>query len=238
MKAPAWHVCVVVPACNEQDLLPRCLFSIKAAASLLACIATVDIVLAVDQSTDRTRTLGNGILGDGRGIVVCTDAGIVGRARFVATRIALRRYQGPLNRCWLANTDADSVVPSTWLRDQLDLANRGIEAIAGTVEVDSFCEHGPLAESRFRRSYCIQPDGSHTHVHGANLGVRADLYLRAGGWNHIATAEDHDLWNRLGQIGAKRISVNHVCVITSGRRVGRAPHGFADTLAAHNWISP
>jgi hypothetical protein len=32
--------------------------------------------------------------------------------------------------------------------------------------------------------------------------------------------------------------VNHVCVITSGRRVGRAPHGFADTLAAHNWISP
>lgn len=236
MKISPWHVCILVPACNEQDLLPRCLLSIKRATSLLPDLATFDVVLVVDRSTDRTRALGEDIL-SGHGTVVCSSAGVVGRARAIAARSALARYRGSLDRCWLANTDADSHVPPTWLRDQLDLADRGIEAIAGTIDVDNFHEHGPLVESRFRHTYYIEPDGSHSHVHGTNFGVRADLYIGAGGWSDIATAEDHDLWNRLGAIGAKRISVNHMRVVTSGRRIGRAPHGFADTLAAHNWIS-
>ena len=57
----------------------------------------------------------------------------------------------------------------------------------------------------FRETYEIRPDGSHPHVHGANLGVRADAYLRAGGWADLRTAEDHDLWRRLlgsGEPGA------------------------------------
>ena len=29
------------------------------------------------------------------------------------------------------------------------------------------------------------------------MGVRADTYLRAGGWRGLETAEDHDLWKRL-----------------------------------------
>ena len=35
-----------------------------------------------------------------------------------------------------------------------------------------------------------------------NLGVRADAYLRAGGWADTATGEDHDLWERLRSTGA------------------------------------
>jgi hypothetical protein len=74
-------------------------------------------------------------------------------------------------------------------------------------------------------------------VHGANLGIRADVYLRTGGWRGLATAEDHDLWQRLGKIAARRASTAVVKVLTSGRRVGRAPHGFADALAAHNEVT-
>ncbi len=237
MNTRSWHVCVLIPACNEEHLLPRCLFSVKAAACYVVPVASVDIILAVDHSTDQTRLLGERIL-IGCGTVVCTSGAIVGRARAAAARTALQRYRGPLNLCWLANTDADSRVPLTWLNDQLALADRGVEAITGTIEVDSFCEHGPLVEGRFRRSYSIRQDGSHSHVHGANFGVRADVYVRAGGCTEITTAEDHDLWNRLAQIGARRVSVSHSRVITSGRRIGRAPHGFAHTLAAHNWTSP
>ena len=48
-------------------------------------------------------------------------------------------------------------------------------------------------KSRFRMTYQINTDGTHPHVHGANLGMRADAYLAAGGWNPLPTAEDHDL---------------------------------------------
>jgi hypothetical protein len=89
-------------------------------------------------------------------------------------------------------------------------------------------------DEQFRKTYLIHPDGSHPHVHGANLGVRADAYLRAGGWQSLATAEDHDLWNRLLEIGSSRRSIGHMTVLTSGRRIGRAPRGFAGALIALN----
>jgi glycosyltransferase involved in cell wall biosynthesis len=233
MTKPPWHVCVLIPACNEEKLLPRCLNSVKAALSSLSGNMTVDIVVVVDNSTDRTREIAQRVI-YGHGVVVCTQAGIVGRARALAARIALERYGGPRYSCWLANTDADTSVPASWLSEQLILASEDIEAIAGTVDVDSFEEHDHGVERGFRRTYLFHHDGSHPHVHGANLGVRADAYLRAGGWSDISTAEDHDLWNRLARVGARRMSVSRIKVITSGRRIGRAPYGFADALAAHN----
>jgi hypothetical protein len=108
-------------------------------------------------------------------------------------------------------------------------------AVAGTVSVDSFREHGPQVVERFRATYRIDPDGSHPHIHGANLGVRADAYVRAGGWSNHETAEDHDLWGRLLKTGAVTQSTNSIEVATSGRRVGRAPHGFAEALARHGY---
>ena len=134
----------------------------------------------------------------------------------------------------LVNTDADSFVPTDWLIRHLELARQGLHAIAGTVDVDSFEEHASFVEERFRKSYLISRDGSHAHVHGTNFGIRADWYLRAGGWRQLSTGEDHDLWNRLQRMGASLRSVSYLEVFTSGRRIGRAPNGFAATLAAHN----
>jgi glycosyltransferase involved in cell wall biosynthesis len=233
MSRKPWHVGVLIPARNEEALLPRCLKSVLAACSLLPVDVTFNIVVAVDSSTDRTAEIAKQMT-HGYGIVVSTDAGVVGCARALAADTVLRRYRGPLKRCWLANTDADCSVPPTWLSDQLALADDDIEAIAGTVDVDSFAEHDAGVDQRFRNSYLINPDGSHPHVHGANLGVRADAYVRAGGWSQLATAEDHDLWERLLHKGSRRISVGRVKVLTSGRRFGRAPFGFADALSAHN----
>jgi cellulose synthase/poly-beta-1,6-N-acetylglucosamine synthase-like glycosyltransferase len=231
-----WHVGVLIPARNEEDLLPQCLNSVLQACRYLPLTTTFDIVVAVDSSTDRTAHLAENLL-HGYGAVVHTDAGLVGCARSLAAQALLQRYRGPLDRCWLANTDADCRVPHTWLTKQLQLANDHHEAIAGTVDVDSFAEHTAGVADRFRRSYHIHPDGSHPHVHGANLGIRADAYVRAGGWSALATAEDHDLWERLRLAGARRLSVSSTEVLTSGRRVGRAPFGFADALAAHNRVA-
>jgi glycosyltransferase involved in cell wall biosynthesis len=236
MRQRGWHISVLIPACNEEELLPRCLLSIQRARQNLPGTVTSDVIVVSDCSQDRTRTLAEAILKDS-GLVLETDFGIVGSARARAAAAAIERYCGPLNRCWLANTDADCEVPADWLVSHLDFAQRGFKAVAGIIDVDSFAEHRQWVEERFRLTYLIHADGSHPHVHGANLGVRADAYLAAGGWSQMPSAEDHDLWNRLHDEGHMRVSDATLKVITSGRRIGRATSGFAEALAAHNEIA-
>lgn len=204
-----------------------------AARQHLPAAVTSDVIVVSDSSTDKTVEGARRLLRRS-GIVVCTDAGRVGAARCLAAEVALQRYHGPPERCWLANTDADCEVPTTWLSDQLSIAMQGFAAVAGTVRVDSFAEHDPRVEELFRQTYLTHADGTHPHVHGANLGVRADAYLRVGGWLNLTTAEDHDLWNRLHRSGHQRLSDARLQVVTSGRRLGRSPSGFADALAAHS----
>lgn len=228
-----WHIAVLIPARDEEELLPRCLKSIQRARLHLPAYVSSDVVVVSDRSADQTRSCAERILKDS-GVVLGTMAGCAGTARALAARAALRRYSGVLERCWLANTDADCELPESWLRDQIAVAARGYSAVAGTVNVDSFVGHEAAVEQRFRLTYTINPDGTHPHVHGANLGVRADAYIRAGGWSDLATGEDHDLWGRLKLGGHRHLSDASLKVITSGRRLGRAPSGFAQALGAHN----
>ena len=235
MTAP-FHIAIVIPARDEQELLPRCLRSVQNARLTLPSYVTSDLIVVTDQSTDDTFKIASDFV-QGNGTVLETQAGCVGPARALGVQRALERYHGPRDRCWLANTDADCQVPKTWLLDQLAIADAGFCAIAGTIDVDSFAEHESFVFERFQRSYLIHANGTHPHVHGANLGVRADAYLQAGGWQDLSTAEDHDLWRRLQHGRHRRLSKANLRVLTSGRRVGRAPHGFADALAAHNGIA-
>lgn len=233
MMFESWHVAVLIPAKNEEDLLPRCLQSVLKACAYLPTTCTYDVVLVIDSSNDHSFELGQSLLGE-QGVVIRTAGANVGLARELSAQVALQRFRGKRDRCWLANTDADSEVPETWLHDQLICAENGIQAIAGIIDIDSFVEHDAHVPERFRQTYHLHPNGTHTHVHGANLGVRADAYLQATGWGNQKTAEDHDLWRRLQLQGSLLLSTTHICVTTSGRRKGRAPDGFADTLAAHN----
>jgi glycosyltransferase involved in cell wall biosynthesis len=235
MNSIPWHIGVLVPARNEEVLLPRCIASLLAARAMLPENVTCDIVVAVDSSTDHTREIAKRLL-HGNDIVVAVDARAVGKARSVAAKVMLERYRGSTKYCWLANTDADCEVPITWLVDHLAIARQGVDAVAGIVDVDSFAEHDPFVPERFRLSYSIHADGTHPHVHGANMGIRADAYLRAGGWLALETAEDHDLWQRLLQSGHRPLSAARLLVNTSGRKQGRAPNGFAEALAAHNGV--
>ncbi len=227
------HIATLIPARDEEHLLPGCIASVLRAQQAVPASVTCDIIVAVDSSTDRTYDIASRMLGN-RGLVLTTNVGSVGTSRALAAEAALSRYTGPPSNCWLANTDADCKVPERWLLDQLLLAANGTQAIAGIVDVLDFTEHHEGVAKRFRETYLIHPDGTHPHVHGANMGMRADTYLKAGGWADLQTAEDHDLWNRLSHGGCRRQSVAKLKVLTSGRRVGRAPSGFADALAAHN----
>ena len=233
MTYPIQHIAVLIPARNEEALLPRCLRSVQQARMRLPASITSDVVVVADCCHDATQVLAEAMIG-AAGIVAVTAAGSVGRARALAAQLALRRSTVKPPGCWLANTDADCEVPENWLLTQLQLARCGYAAIAGIVDVDDFSDHDAVVAERFRRTYLIDPSGTHPHVHGANLGIRADVYTHAGGWSDLLTAEDHDLWRRLQTTGTSRLSTAALRVVTSGRRVGRAPSGFADALAAHN----
>ncbi len=230
---PIQHIAVLIPARNEETLLPRCLRSVQRARLRLPSSVTSDLIVVADCCHDATQHLAETLIG-AAGVVAATKAGSVGQARALAAQLALRRSTTAPQHCWLANTDADCEVPEDWLLTQWQLAGRGHAAVAGIVDVEDFSDHDPVVAERFRRTYLIDADGTHPHVHGANLGIRADVYARAGGWSNLFTAEDHDLWRRLRHIGASRFSTAALRVITSGRRVGRAPSGFAEALAAHN----
>ena len=89
----------------------------------------------------------------------------------------------------------------------------------------------PPVRGLFLLHYTVGSD-SHVHVHGANLGVRADAYMSVGGFPSIALAEDHALWRALTAGGFRCRSSVALSVSTSGRLVGRARGGFADNLRA------
>jgi glycosyltransferase involved in cell wall biosynthesis len=227
-NAARWSVAVVVPAHDEAALIPLCLASIAVASAAVAGRALVSTFVVADACADATASVARAHGAE----VIEVSYRNVGAARASGVRAALGAPGlAPAQRTWLASTDADTVVPPDWLGHQLDLADAGFVAVAGVVRVDSFLDHPAGTESAFAEHYATEPGASHTHVHGANIGVRADAYLRAGGWEALGLAEEHDLWRRLGAAGERCLATTTLWVTTSGRTKGRADGGFADLLA-------
>jgi hypothetical protein len=168
-------------------------------------------------------------------LVVEIGAANVGVARGVGVGAGLAALEPlVLERTWIAATDADTTVPPGWIADHLALARRGWSAVAGAVEVIDFSGQPAGAAAAWRADYAAQvrADGTHGHVHGANLGCRADAYLDVGGWPPLPLAEDHALWGALRRRGWPAAASSASRVTTSGRALARAVGGFADTLRA------
>jgi len=226
--AARWWVAVVVPAHDEAALLPACLASVAVARAAMAGRALVSTFVVADACADPTAAVARAHGAE----VIEVSYRNVGAARASGVRAALDvPGMAPAQHIWLASTDADTVVPPDWLDHQLDLADAGFVAVAGVVRVDSFLDHPAGTESAFAVHYATEPGASHTHVHGANIGARADAYLRAGGWEALGLAEEHDLWRRLRAAGERCLATTTLWVTTSGRAKGRADGGFADLLA-------
>ena len=141
---------------------------------------------------------------------------------------------------WLASTDADTRVEPTWLRRQLHLARRGADVVLGVVRLDRHTASNEL-DHAFDLDYHkkLFHDGSHHHVHGANLGLRASVYLQAGGFPPIPDHEDRHLIQQLRRTPGVIIEqTQHLIVSTSARLDGRCRHGFAATLAVLNAPAP
>ena len=221
---PVEAVGVVVPAHDEETLLPACLAALRDAASALRL--PVHVVVVADACTDQTAAMARAT----GARVIGIRARRVGAARAAGMRELLRLTSGADPAAvWLATTDADTLVPPDWLRRQLDYANAGWDVVLGTVTVTDWDGHPPHVPVAFAERYAFG-SGPHPHVHGANLGIRASAYLAAGGFPPLRTAEDHALLAAATRAGCMVAQASDIAVETSGRRLARAPRGFGDLL--------
>lgn len=220
------HVVVSVPAHNEQALLGPCLDSVQHAVALAQDFhadVRVETVVALDRCTDRTAEVATA-----HGVrVVKLERPGVGVARDAAIDAGLRSLGHPdPARTWLACTDADTVVPPAWLVRQLLWAGQDVDLVLGTVYPDSF------ADLRTRRIWGARHHlgEGHRHVHGANLGVRANRWQQVGGFGERTWAEDVALARAVQQLTTRWVATDSTRVSTSGRLQARAVGGFADYL--------
>jgi cellulose synthase/poly-beta-1,6-N-acetylglucosamine synthase-like glycosyltransferase len=230
------RIAVVIPAHNEAELIGQCLASVgQAVANLSGAARETHVVVVADSCRDRTASRAQAALGALGSPATVLEVGFqsVGRARAAGVATVLNYWAAcdPAS-VWLANTDADTTVPADWLSRQLWAHGLGFAAVAGIVRVHSFVGQPRDTARRFRALYKLPRHGPHPHVHGCNMGVRADAYLDVGGWPPLDLAEDHNLWKALRARGWPCLSDRWLEVMTSGRRVSRVRGGFADTLAA------
>lgn len=224
------RVVVAIPARNEEKLLKGCLRSVQRAVSALELVRPnipVAVVVGLDGCTDgsaavaiqagvHTRTL------DGAGVGTTRDAAIShGLSLVHDSREFLCDHH-----TWVACTDADTLVPLMWLVRQVMWAESGMDLVIGTVEPHGTIDPAVLAAWH---SQHLLAEG-HPHVHGANLGMRADTWRAAGGFGPRTVGEDVALAARAKENNDRWVATDTTRVSTSARLDGRAHGGFADYL--------
>ncbi|CAN5213024.1 glycosyltransferase family 2 protein [soil metagenome] len=238
---PVAAVVVVVPARDEAHLIESSLRSIAFAVHDDLPLAQVLVVVVDDHSTDATARLAADTLSAAgvAHLVVSTVQGTAGGARADGVRAALPHLRASPDQTWVLSTDADTVVPADWVRRYLVHAEHGALAVAGVVtlrtDTDTDTDTGADLD-RLRVAWwaaygpTLTADGTHPHVHAANMGVRLDVLQAVGGIPAVARGEDRELWRWLRAAGVVPIADAELVVATSARLRGRVPEGFAHAL--------
>jgi hypothetical protein len=149
----------------------------------------------------------------------------------------------------ILTTDADSKVGTNWISANIAAIDAGADVVAGMAVLDDR-DAGALPERLLiddekevafgtlldEIDWLLDPDAAdpwprHTQHSGASIAVRARLLALAGGVPAIPLGEDRRLFTRLRRIDARIRHATEVTVTVSGRTVGRAKGGMADTIA-------
>jgi hypothetical protein len=148
----------------------------------------------------------------------------------------------------LLTTDADTVVADDWTERNLQAISAGADLVCGRAALDAAeallipshlhaddaleCE---LTELLDRMAAELDPDPAdpwprHAEAAGASLAVTVAAFLRVGGMPALAAGEDRAFADALVRIDARVRHDPSVRVTVSGRTIGRAPGGMADTI--------
>lgn len=228
-------IAVVIPARDEEVLLPAALDSVGAAAghAAIGSLRVLTVVVA-DCCTDAT-------------------AAVPRRGRSRRTGPLPQRRPGPsrrrARRAQHARRHPRRCVDRVHRRRQHRAA--GLARSSGGSRSRRLGrsrrhrDRGPLATSHDRpgrppppRLRDVPPPAGrpwqHPHVHGANLGVSSRAYAAAGGFPAAPLHEDRLLVDALTSTGARILRTADSPVTTSARTTPRARGGFGDHLSDLN----
>ncbi|MGP5493964.1 glycosyltransferase [Psychrobacter celer] len=215
------NIGVIIPAHNEAMTISDCLTAIKKAMAQLPATISARPLVVLDSCTDDTAAL---VEAAGVASLTC-DYRCVGQARDLGARHAIQS-----GATWLACTDADSLVATNWLTEQVShLTYQPTAMICGVVSIDSWAHLTSQTKEAYTAHYQDMMD--HRHIHGANLSFTAEAYQAVGGFAALPCHEDVDLVNKFDSQGYNIIWSNRVRVTTSSRLNARASEGFAAFLA-------
>jgi len=149
----------------------------------------------------------------------------------------------------LLGTDADSVADTGWVAACLDAIARGADAAAGIADIDPedarrippALHEDDARECAYARELdeiaaLIDPDPAdpwprHDQHSGANFAVTVRAWRRAGGIPPVRLGEDRAFFDALRRVDARIRHTSTARVIVSGRLLGRARGGMADTMS-------
>ena len=228
---------VVLPVHNEEELLPAALSALDRALSHVSGLSVAfGITIVLDACTDTSHDLASAWQQDpdspwsGAIDIIEADVGNVGQARQIGFEALLSRWSDvDPGDIWLATSDADSEVPRNWISSQLAMRSEGGQVWAGAVAVTDWSGRREGTAEMWEASY----EAEFIPIHGANFGIDTRRSIeRAGGFAGLQTGEDRDLFERTLALGAVIGHDPRVRVVTSSRRVARAPRGFAHALSS------
>ena len=230
------------------------------AERIAACLTALDrqsrrpdaVVLMLNNCTDATEAIVRALAPQLRFAldVACQDlpphqAG-AGYARRLALQLAAT--QAGDSDGILLTTDADAVAPPDWIAQNLCAVENGADIVCGRAVIDpieaatipAHLQEDDARECRLIAlldviAYSLDPephDGMprHTEASGASLAVRTGWFHRVGGIPAIQSGEDRAFVRASWMIDARVRHDPMVQVIVSGRILGRAEGGMADTI--------
>jgi len=241
------HVVVAVPASNEAVLIGDCL----RALALQQGNMSMEILLLVNNSCDGTAEAARAAVP----ALPCRlhvlehefpkSQANAGHARRLAmAKAAMLTDAGGV----VMTTDADGAVSADWVAANLAAIRAGADAVCGRAVIDPLdalripqALHDDDALEvefglRLERIACLldpmphDPWPRHREESGASIAVRREAFTSCGGVPPVSCGEDRSLMDALRRVDARIRHDPEVEVCVSGRIVGRAQDGMADTI--------
>ncbi len=238
---------MVVPVKDEADRIAHCLRAIARQSEVMAD----GIVLLINNTLDDTPRVVREV---SAGLDVPVHAIEHEFAPEHACAGAARRMGMEYAACLLdeagalLTTDADGRVPPDWIAANLRNLRAGVDAVAGRAELEAAdADLIPAALHEADAEECAyaavlddiaalldpqpwDPSPRHVEHSGASIAVSLAAYRLAGGMPASPLAEDRHFFEALRRIDARIRHAPEIVVTVSGRTVGRAEGGMADTI--------
>lgn len=214
-SGPRPRVSFVVPAYNEERLLPACLAAIRAEIERVGCSA--EVIVVNNASTDATADLAAATPG-----VVVVDQPVKGLVQ--ARSAGFQASRGLL----IANIDADTLIPEGWLTHVLQAFEQKPKLVCFSGPYDYY--DVPIHIRAFARTFYLVGYATYAFnkhvmgvgamVQGGNFVLVRDVMERLGGYSNAFTfyGEDTDVARRMSRVGDVVFTFK-IMAKSSGRRL-------------------